>query len=403
MSNMAAITGVGAVGPGFADVSQMLKLLFSGSTDSCRSIKRFDTIRFQSQLAFQIESEHVHGDSSEWLIVRMGRQVMGEALQMAGLDSLVSIPVIFATANAGVWEMEAAFGSLQSFVDYPTDVTGEGCSIHFGEPADRIVREWGTTARPTVVSSGCTAGLDAIGLGWWDVLCGADVVAVIAAEAPITPMVVSAFDQAAALTDETSLPRHASIPFDRNRSGFCLAEGSAALILEPKAHVMRRRGRALGWVRGYSVASSAFHMTAIREYGRAIGRVVEQAMAVGGVGPSDVGLIAPHATSTVQNDRAEYNAFRSVFGDLDKIPLFCPKAHMGHSLGASGALETIATPGLLNKGWAPAYPHLDERSIEFDGLHLPPMSCRLGSNLAVKNSSGFSGIHSAIVLEGASC
>lgn len=403
MSDAVAITGIGAVGPGFADVAQLLQLLFSGSTDSCRPIERFDTTRFRTRLAFQVDPEHVHGDPGEWLIVRMGRQAIGEALRMAGLDSLVSIPVIFATANASVWEMEAAFGSLQSFVDRQVEVTDEECSIHFGEPADRIAREWGATTCPTVVSTGCTAGLDAIGVGWWDVLCGAGAVAIIAAEAPITPMVVSAFDQAAALTDETSLPRCASIPFDRNRSGFCLAEGSAALILESRAHLLRRKGRALAWVRGYSVTSSAFHMTAIRADGGAIRRVVEQAMAAGGVEPSDIGLIVPHATSTVQNDQAEHNAFRSVFSDLDEIPLFCPKAHMGHSLGASGAMETVATLGLLNKGWAPAYPHLDERSIEFAGLNLPPSACRLGSNFAVKNSSGFSGIHSAIVLEGASC
>jgi len=406
------ITGVGAIGPGFFDVSELDQFIMAGGI-GCRPITRFPTEEFRTKLAFQVDQDRLAAtgsaaDNQLPLIVQYARRALAQALTTARLSPARTDPSwIFGTAVAAAWEMEACYGTLKRFVpgylarERPRD------AVHFARPAELTFAPYGGCA-PTVVTTGCTAGLDALGTGWMHILDGQDCAVVVASEAPVGPMVITSFDQITALTAEQSRPHRASMPFSVQRSGFCIGEGAAALVLESAQHARRRGATPLGVLRGYATTSSAYHMTAIHSSGEAIARSLRAALHAAGTEPGDIGLLAPHATATQQNDRAEHAAFAEVFPHLAQLPLYTGKANFGHALGAANLIETVAALQILHHGVVPPHPRRHERRLEFPDLVLPaqphPWASRAGApRLAAKNSSGFSGIHSTIVLEGASC
>ncbi len=322
---------------------------------------------------------------------------------MAELDPTGCRPVgIFGTAVAGSWEMEAAYGSLETYAPGYRRSWSASDAVNLTHPG-RVIFEPLATSALRVVTTGCTAGLDALGVGWMDIMDGADCVVVVASEAPIAPVVVTCFDQINALTKETVEPLRASQPYSRQRSGFCIGEGRPWSCSKRRVTLARRGARSLGTLRGYATTSSAFHMTAIHSSGESIQRSLLAALNAASVEPDDIAMLSPHATSTRQNDAAEHAAFSSVFKSLPEIPVMAAKANFGHALGASNLIEVVATMWALRHRTVPPYPLRTSRDIEFPDILLPAEPRRLKGPLVAKNSSGFSGIHSAVVLEGAPC
>lgn len=401
------ITGVGVVGPGFLNFQELKRVLEQGIISSCGPLTRFCTEEFKTKLAFQVDlktfSNSKDDPSRQPLIVQYGSRALAEALAMAHIEPGELDPVcVFGTTVGGVWEMEITYGALEKYAPGYSAVWSvlDACSLmHPGQ----VIFEPLNPQKLNVLTTGCTAGLDALGAGWMHILDGADCAIVVSSEAPLSPLAVTSFDQINALTKETKRPQWASLPYSVQRSGFCIAEGAGAIVFE-EANFARRRGvRVLGVLRGYATTSSAYHMCAIHPYGAAISRSMADAMEVAAVDPADVALIVAHATATKQNDVAEYAAFSRLFDSLPEIPVVACKANFGHALGTSNLIETVATVWMLNAGIAAPYPRRRERDIEFDNLLLPEKPLPLNGKIAVKNSSGFSGIHSAIVVEGPPC
>jgi 3-oxoacyl-(acyl-carrier-protein) synthase len=402
----AVITGVGVVAPGCPSFRDLGATLL-GQKIGCRAIERFRTEKFKTKLSFQIDPPAFVDPSAPVaerpLIVQYGRRALAEALAMAELAPARYQPVgIFGTAVAGSWEMEAAYGSLETYAPGYRPSWAASDAVNLTHPG-RVIFEPLATSALRVVTTGCTAGLDALGVGWMDIMDGADCVVVVASEAPIAPVVVTCFDQINALTKETVEPLRASQPYSRQRSGFCIGEGAAVVVLEEARHAQRRGARTLGRLRGYATTSSAFHMTAIHSSGESIQRSLVDALNAASVEPDDIAMLSPHATSTRQNDAAEHAAFNSVFESLSEIPVMAAKANFGHALGASNLIEIVATMWALQNRTVPPYPLRTTRDIEFPDILLPAEPRALKGSLVVKNSSGFSGIHSAVVLEGAPC
>lgn len=398
------ITGVGAVGPGFLNYPGLKRVLEEGVI-SCAPLTRFCTKEFKTKLAFQIDqgafSDPTIDPVRRPLIVQYGDRVLAEALAMAGIKPGEVDPVcVFGTTIAGAWEMEAAYGSLEKYAPGYTTAWSALDAASMEYPG-RLILEPLRPKKLSVVTTGCTSGLDALGAGWLEILDGADCAVVVSSEAPLSPLGVTSFDQINALTKETARPDWASLPFCAQRSGFCIGEGAAALVLEEASFARRRGAPVLGTLRGYATTSSAYHMCAIHPDGDAVYRSMAEAVQVAGIEPAEIGLIAAHATATRQNDIAEHTAFSRLVGDLlPTIPVFAGKANFGHALGSSNLIELAAVVWIMNSGRVPLYPRRRERELEFDDLLLPEQSMPLKGRLVVKNSSGFSGIHSAIVLEG---
>ncbi len=404
MSRSAVITGVGVVGPGFLNLNELEEVLENGVI-SCKPITRFCTKEFKTKLAFQIDQTAFSDPNVDPLrkplIVQYGDRVLAEALAMANLYPGDLDPVcVFGTTVGAAWEMEAAFGSLEKYAPgYKTTWTAlDAASMEY---PGRVIFEPLKPEKLITITTGCTAGLDALGIGWMQIHEGADCVVVVSSEAPLGPLVVTSFDQITALTKETQRPEWASLPFSVERNGFCIAEGAAAIVLEEADFARRRNAQPLATIRGYATTSSAYHMCAIHPDGDAIYRAMAAAVEVASVDPSDVALMVAHATATRQNDVAEHVAFSRLFGEhLPELPIFTGKANFGHALGSSNLLETAATVWMLNCGVVAPHPLRRQRHIEWDDLLLPETTMPLKGNIAVKNSSGFSGIHSAIVMEG---
>ena len=270
----------------------------------------------------------------------------------------------------------------------------------FNTPSIRIASLFGLQGETTTVSTGCTAGCDSLGIGWYLIRSGrADMVFSGAAEAPLTPVAYGAFDIIGALTKEQEDPHKASRPFDLKRSGFVLAEGSAILILEDLEHALKRNAHIYCEVIGYDSTSNAYHMTDLQPEGLDLARSIEGALRLAGISPRLVDYVCAHGSSTPQNDVNETNALKKVLGDhVYKTPISSLKSMIGHPLSAANSLElALACLIMENKYITPTInyeipdPQCDLDYVVNQGRDAEP-------NIVLKIASGFSGIHSAVLL-----
>jgi 3-oxoacyl-[acyl-carrier-protein] synthase II len=249
------------------------------------------------------------------------------------------------------------------------------------------------------VMSACAAGSHAIGTALRMIQHGdADAVLTGGSEAALTPLTRAAFASMSALS-----PTGQSRPFDARRDGFVLAEGAAVLVLEDGEKARARGAKILGTVRGYGATGDAHHLTAPDEAGTGGARAIGLALADAGLEPADLAYINAHGTATPLNDRAETAALKLALGEaVRSIPVSSTKSATGHSLGAAGAVEAVATLLALRDRIAP--PTLGWEEAE-DGLDLDyvPNTARplVGDRPAIglSNSFGFGGHNATLILE----
>lgn len=250
------------------------------------------------------------------------------------------------------------------------------------------------------VTSSCSSGADAIGIGWDMIRHGrADVVLAGGAEAPITPLAVAGFNALRALSRQNDNPQQASQPFNRRRDGFVLAEGAAVLVLESYAHAAARGAEPLAELRGYAATSDSHHLTEPNPTGQSAAAAVTDALDAARITAGDVDYLNAHGTSTPLNDWHETKALKVALGDdAYRVPISSTKSMTGHLLGAGGALEAALCVVALGKGLMPPTINLDDPDDECD-LDYVPLTAREGAlDIVVSNSFGFGGHNSVIVM-----
>jgi 3-oxoacyl-[acyl-carrier-protein] synthase II len=250
------------------------------------------------------------------------------------------------------------------------------------------------------ITSSCSSGADAIGVGWDMIRHGkAEVVLAGGAEAPVAPLSVAGFNALRALSRQNDNPQGASQPFNRNRDGFVLAEGAAIMVLESVEHAAARGAEPIAELRGYAATSDSHHLTEPNPTGQSAATAVTEALASAGLQPSDVDYLNAHGTSTPLNDWHETKALKLALGDeAYRIPVSSTKSMTGHLLGAGGALEAALCTRVLAKGVMPPTINLHDPDDECD-LDYVPNSARSGDvNVVLSNSFGFGGHNSVIVL-----
>lgn len=250
------------------------------------------------------------------------------------------------------------------------------------------------------ITSSCSSGADAIGVGWDMIRHGkAEVVLAGGAEAPVAPLSVAGFNALRALSRQNDNPQRASQPFNRNRDGFVLAEGSAIMVLESVEHAAARGAEPIAELRGYAATSDSHHLTEPNPTGQSAATAVTEALASAGLQPSDVDYLNAHGTSTPLNDWHETKALKLALGDeAYRIPVSSTKSMTGHLLGAGGALEAALCTRVLAEGVMPPTINLHDPDDECD-LDYVPNSARSGDlNVVLSNSFGFGGHNSVIVL-----
>jgi 3-oxoacyl-[acyl-carrier-protein] synthase II len=247
----------------------------------------------------------------------------------------------------------------------------------------------------------CAAGIQAIGDGMRMLRSGEAKVALVGgAEACVDPLSLAGFNALRALSTRDDEPTRASRPFDRDRDGFVMGEGSGLMVIETLEHAQARGATPLAQISGYGTSADAYHITAGPDDGAGAAAAMRTAMAMGGLGPEDIDYINAHATSTPVGDRAEIAALRNVFGDrVGAVPVSSTKSAIGHLLGAAGGVESIFSALAVMHDLLPPTLNLEQVDEEMADLDLVPLKARPQPvRHALCNGFGFGGVNAALIL-----
>lgn len=267
--------------------------------------------------------------------------------------------------------------------------------------AGHISLKYGLRGPNHAVSTACATGAHSIGDAAHFIASNfADVMIAGSTEAAITPLTISGFARARALSTKfQSEPQKASRPFDTARDGFVIGEGAGVLVLEELNHAISRGAKIYAEIRGYGLAGDAYHLTAPCPNGTGAIYSMSAALDRSGLKPSDIGYINAHATSTPLGDSVESKAIRHLFGtDLNTMPFVSStKGAVGHLLGAAGSVEAIFSILALYRGVLPPTLNLDTPDPECGVKHIPNQSLQQQVNAVMSNSFGFGGTNASLV------
>lgn len=266
--------------------------------------------------------------------------------------------------------------------------------------AGHLAMEFQATGPNFVTASACASGATAIGTAR-DLLCDdrCDVVITGGSEAGVAPLIVTGFARMGALSRRIAEPAAASRPFDVDRDGFVIGEGSGILVLEREPDAMARGARVRAKLAGYGASADAHHMTAPDPAGTGVLRAVNTALDAAGLAPGDVDHVNAHGTSTPLNDAAEARVLAKLLGT--RAAVTSTKGAIGHALGAAGAIEAALTVLAVETGMVPPTANLTNQDpdIELDIVAGAPREQRV--EVAVSNSFGFGGQNAVLVFTAA--
>jgi 3-oxoacyl-(acyl-carrier-protein) synthase len=243
------------------------------------------------------------------------------------------------------------------------------------------------------VNTACSSGADAIALGAQEIRSGRADVMVCGAADVLSEFVFRGFSALDALTKDGFVR-----PFDKNRSGMALSEGSGVVIIEEKFHAQKRGAKVYGRLSGYSSTSDAYHLVRPAKNGEGLARAITLALEEAYVTPQDVGYISAHGTGTFHNDLSETNAVKTAFGDYaGKVNISSIKSMIGHSMAASSAIEAVVCLKAMQEKMIPPTINYHTPDPECDLDFTPNNSVRKEINTAISLSAGFGGQNAVLV------
>jgi minimal PKS ketosynthase (KS/KS alpha) len=408
-----AVTGIGVVAPGGNNRKTFWQTITAGRTATGK-ITLFNPTGFRSQIAAECDFDPLGAGLAQEEVKRMDRMVQfavvaaNEAMKDSGLDlngvDHDRIGVTMGSAVGSTTALEQGYVCVSnSGKEWLVDAKRASPYLYDAlipsSLASELASRFQTHGPATVVSTGCTSGIDAIGYGFYLIQDGeADIVIAGASEAPVSPIAMACFDPIKATSTRNDDPAHASRPFDLTRDGFVMGEGSAVLILEEMKHALERGAHIYCEVAGYANRGNAYHMTGLRPDGLEMAEAILDAMQQAGVQPSDIGYINAHGSGTKQNDRHETAAFKRSLGEqARRIPISSIKSMVGHSLGAIGAIEMAACAFVIECGVIPPTANYKVPDPECDLDYTPNVARRNQVDAVLSTGSGFGGFQSAMI------
>lgn len=261
--------------------------------------------------------------------------------------------------------------------------------------AANLASFFGVRGRVVPTPSACTSGSQAIGFGYEAIRFGRATRMICGGAEELHPIQVAVFDLLFAASTRNDAPATTPRPFDAERDGLVVGEGAATLVLEERESARARGAPLLAEVVGFATNSDGGHLTAPDVLG--MEGVMRLGLADAGLAPADIGYVSAHATATEQGDRAESEAMRRVFGG--RVPVSSLKGHLGHTLGACGALEAWLTLEMLREGWAAPTLHLEHPDpLCADLDHVMGAPRRLRAEFAASHNFAFGGVNTSLVL-----
>ena len=408
MERRVVITGLGAITPIGNNAEEFWKGIKEGKC-GIDEITHFDTTNYKVKLAGEVKEY----DPEEYFDKRNTKRLdrysqfaivaSKEAWNDSKLDketeNMERVGVILGSGIGGLETIERESSNL--FAKGPDRVSPMFIPMSIvNMAAGNVSIELGAKGESISMVTACATGTHCIGESFRMIKYGyQDIVIAGGTEASITPMGVSGFTNIKALSQAADKNR-ASIPFDKERSGFVMGEGAGIVILEELEHALKRGAKIYAEVVGYGATSDAYHITSPAPGGEGGARAMKLAMEEAGVKPEEINYINAHGTSTHLNDSGETQAIKTALGEASKnVMVSSTKSHTGHLLGAAGGVEAIVCAKAIEEGFVPATINYKVPDEECDLDIVPNEGRKVDIKYAMSNSLGFGGHNACILLK----
>lgn len=408
MERRVVITGLGAITPIGNNVEEFWKGIKEGKC-GIDEITEFDTSNFKVKLAGEVKGFNAEEHFEKREAKRMDRfshfavVAAREAWKDSGLDKekedMTRVGVIVGSGIGGLGTIEKDNRSLVE--KGPDRVSPMYIPMAIGNmAAGNVTIDLGAKGESISMVTACASGTHCIGESFRMIKHGyQDIVIAGGTEASVTPSGIAGFTNIKALTQTTDKNR-ASIPFDKERSGFVMGEGAGIVILEEYEHAKARGAKIYAEVVGYGATSDAYHITSPAPGGEGGARAMKIAMEEAGVKPEEITYINAHGTSTHLNDSGETAAVKTAFGDAaKKIMMSSTKGNTGHLLGAAGGIEAVICAKAVQDNFVPPTINYKVPDEECDLDIVPNEGRNMEVKYAMSNSLGFGGHNATILLK----
>lgn len=403
------VTGLGAVSPIGLNVKENWESLMQ-SKSGIRPITLFDASQYTSRIAGEVvqyqAEKHFQGKD----LKKMDRFIQfclvagTEAIEHSGLnlasENLERIGSIVGVGIGGLAEIQAQYKELLE--KGPRRVSPFFIPAVIGNlAAGQLSLKYSLKGPNTCITTACSSSAHAIGESFRYIQNGiADVMVAGGAEAVVCELGVGGFCALRALSTRNDEPAKASRPFDKDRDGFVIAEGSAILILEEYERAKKRNAHIYAEVVGYGLNCDAYHITQPAPEGEGAGRCMRIALSDAKINAEQIQYINAHGTSTPIGDLNETIAVKNVFKEhAKKVAVSSTKSMTGHLLGAAGAIEALYCVKAIENQVAPPTINLENPSPECDLNYVPNMAQEMKIEYAMSNSFGFGGTNATLILK----
>lgn len=409
MKRRVVVTGLGAITP----VGNNVELFWNNIKNGVCGIdfiKAFDTEKFKAKLAAEVKNFNPEDYMEKKEAKRLDRfcqfalAAAAQAVSDADFDmekiNKERFGVVVGSGIGGIGNIESE--KVKLIERGPNRVHPLFIPMIIGNmAAGNIAIRFGAKGPCTNIVTACATGTNCIGEAFRMIKDDlADVMISGGTEASITPLSIAGFTSLTALSKSTD-PLRASIPFDKERNGFIMGEGSGILILESLEHAKERGAKIYAEVVGYGSTCDAYHITSPSPDGEGAARAMQIAIEGAGIQASDVSYINAHGTSTQANDKFETIAIKKVFGEegAKKIPISSTKSMVGHLLGAAGAIEGVISVKALTDGFIPPTIGYKVPDEDCDLDYVPNKGRKADLKYVMSDSLGFGGHNAAILLK----
>ena len=407
MRRRVVVTGLGCISPVGNSVETIWKNIIAGESGISR-ITAFDITDYKIKIAGEVKGfngEEIFGKKDARrmdLCAQYALAATDEALKQAGLVVTESnrdrIGVLVGTGIGGVGTL---YHNTKAFLERgPNRVSPFMVPMMLPDTsAGLIAITYGFQGPNMAIVTACATGTNAIGEAAEMIRRGqADVIISGSVEAPIIPVAFAGMSVMGALSSRNDEPERASRPFDANRDGFVMGEGSGIMVLEALEHAQNRQAPILAEFSGYGTTNDAYHVSAPLEDGSGAASCMQKALINAGLQASQIGYINAHGTGTPLNDKSETQAIKSAFGEFAySIPVSSTKSMTGHLLGGAGSLEAVISTMVLIHGILPPTINYETPDPDCDLDYVANKARETGVDHVMSNSFGFGGHNATII------
>ncbi len=408
MEKRVVITGLGAICPIGNNVEELWNGIKEGKC-GVDYITAFDTTTYKTKLAAEVKNY----DSSKYFDPKQAKRLhkssqlamiaAREAMQDSGINqnntNFEEIGIYVSSGIGGLSTIES-----QSKVQLEKGNTRVSpmfipmCIANM--PAGNVSIDLGLKGESMSIVTACASSTQAIGEAYRNIKHGySDVIFAGGTEASICPVGVAGFENMKALSTSEDKNR-ASIPFDKERSGFVMGEGAAVVVVEELEHALKRGAKIYAELIGYGATSDAYHITSPDPEGKGGAGAMKKAIKDAKIKPEDIDYINAHGTSTHLNDSIETKAIKEALGEASKkVKVSSTKSNMGHLLGAAGAIEALISAKAIQDGIIPPTINYKVPDEECDLDIVPNTPIKQDINIAMSNSLGFGGHNASIIIK----